>query len=1072
MLNGSVAMRWRSVVGVFALTSSLVFVGLIANPSPAYASLSPVALGSASTYAVLGGTGVTSTGNTVLTGDLGVSPSASIVGFPLGVYSGSIHAGDAQAAQAQSDLQLAYNAAAALTPTGSFAGDQNGQTFDAGVYSTGAAFALTGTLTLDGQGNSNAVFVFQVNAALNTAASSSIHLINGARASNVFWQVNGAAGTGAPSSFTGTIMANGAITVGAGGSIDGRALSNGTVTLADNAITAPVPTATITSPGSGNTYTQGQVVPTGFTCADPNGPGISTCLDSDASTSPGALDTSATGPFTYSVTATSSDGQSATASIAYTVVAPNHTVTFAGNGSTGGATAAETHNAPTALTANGYSRTGYAFTGWNTSANGSGTGYADGATYAFGADATLYAQWSATPPTATITSPGSGNTYTQGQVVPTGFTCADPNGPGISTCLDSDASTSPGALDTSATGPFTYSVTATSSDGQSATASIAYTVVAPNHTVTFAGNGSTGGATAAETHNAPTALTANGYSRTGYAFTGWNTSANGSGTGYADGATYAFGADATLYAQWSATPAYSVTFSGNGSTGGSTATETTNTPSALNLNGFSSTGNYFTGWNTSANGSGTAYADGAAYAFGANVTLYAQWTANSPGGGNTAPPTITGISPASGLAVGGTRVTITGTNFTGANLVDFGSTAATNVNVVNSTTITVSSPAGPGGPDNVTVTTLGGTSAMSFADDFTYVDTITLIQDGPTSAAVADGDGYSGQCAVTNAVGILRYTETASADSADVVVSSTGAISAPSTLAPGTYSVSGDDGDANGDSGTWSFALTVMPTTPTTPANAPGYDLVGSDGGVFVFGPAGTGFYGSLPGIGVHVNDIVGMVTTTDNKGYYLVGSDGGVFAFGDATFFGSLPGMGIKVNNIVGMVATADNKGYYLVGRDGGVFAFGDAAFEGSLPELGIQVDNVVGIAATFGDQGYWIVGSGGQVYAFGDAKNLGSAAGLITAITPTLDGAGYWLIGPDGGVFAFGTAPFEGSLPGIGITVTDVVSLVTSAGGNGYVLIGRDGGVFAFGTAPFEGSLPGIGVEVTNIVGAVRTD
>jgi uncharacterized repeat protein (TIGR02543 family) len=915
MLNGSVAMRWRSVVGVFALTSSLVFVGLIANPSPAYASLSPVALGSASTYAVLGGTGVTSTGNTVLTGDLGVSPSASIVGFPLGVYSGSIHAGDAQAAQAQSDLQVAYNAAAALTPTGSFAGDQNGQTFDAGVYSTGAAFALTGTLTLDGQGNSNAVFVFQVNAALNTAASSSIHLINGARASNVFWQVNGAAGTGAPSSFTGTIMANGAITVGAGGSIDGRALSNGTVTLADNAITAPVPTAT-------------------------------------------------------------------------------------------------------------------------------------------------------------ITSPGSGNTYTQGQVVPTGFTCADPNGPGISTCLDSDASTSPGALDTSATGPFTYSVTATSSDGQSATASIAYTVVAPNHTVTFAGNGSTGGATAAETHNAPTALTANGYSRTGYAFTGWNTSANGSGTGYADGATYAFGADATLYAQWSATPAYSVTFSGNGSTGGSTATETTNTPSALNLNGFSSTGNYFTGWNTSANGSGTAYADGAAYAFGANVTLYAQWTANSPGGGNTAPPTITGISPASGLAVGGTRVTITGTNFTGANLVDFGSTAATNVNVVNSTTITVSSPAGPGGPDNVTVTTLGGTSAMSFADDFTYVDTITLIQDGPTSAAVADGDGYSGQCAVTNAVGILRYTETASADSADVVVSSTGAISAPSTLAPGTYSVSGDDGDANGDSGTWSFALTVMPTTPTTPANAPGYDLVGSDGGVFVFGQSGTGFYGSLPGIGVHVNDIVGMVTTTDNKGYYLVGRDGGVFAFGDATFFGSLPGMGIKVNNIVGMVATADNKGYYLVGRDGGIFAFGDASFEGSLPELGIQVDNVVGIAATFGDQGYWIVGSGGQVYAFGDAKNLGSAAGLITAITATLDGAGYWLIGPDGGVFAFGTAPFEGSLPGIGITVTDVVSLVTSAGGNGYVLIGRDGGVFAFGTAPFEGSLPGIGVEVTNIVGAVRTD
>ena len=110
---------------------------------------------------------------------------------------------------------------------------------DAGVYSAAAAISLTGTMTLDGQNDPNAVFIFQVNAALSTAASSTIHLINGAQASNVFWQVNGAATTGASSSFSGTIMAIGAITLGAGASLDGGALSDGLVTLADNTISAP-----------------------------------------------------------------------------------------------------------------------------------------------------------------------------------------------------------------------------------------------------------------------------------------------------------------------------------------------------------------------------------------------------------------------------------------------------------------------------------------------------------------------------------------------------------------------------------------------------------------------------------------------------------------------------------------------------------------------------------------------------------------------------------------------------------------------------------------------------------------
>ena len=114
-----------------------------------------------------------------------------------------------------------------------------------------------------------------------------------------------------------------------------------------------------------------------------------------------------------------------------------------------------------------------------------------------------------------------------------------------------------------------------------------------------------------------------------------------------------------------------------------------------------------------------------------------------------------------------------------------------------------------------------------------------------------------------------------------------------------------------------------MGIVPTDNFN--GYDLVGNDGGVFVF-PVGqsSGFFGSLPGMGVHVNDIVGIVATPGGGGYFLVGKDGGVFTFGDAPFFGSLPGIGVSVSNITGIASTPDGNGYYLVGADGAVYAFG----------------------------------------------------------------------------------------------------------------------------------------------------
>ncbi len=113
-----------------------------------------------------------------------------------------------------------------------------------------------------------------------------------------------------------------------------------------------------------------------------------------------------------------------------------------------------------------------------------------------------------------------------------------------------------------------YAPTATEtpvSNNTSVAAIFAATPVVTSYTVTFNGNGSTSGTMANETNSAPTALSTNTFTRSGYSFTGWNTAANGTGTAYADGAAYPFSASVTLYAQWSAVvTSFTVTFNGNG----------------------------------------------------------------------------------------------------------------------------------------------------------------------------------------------------------------------------------------------------------------------------------------------------------------------------------------------------------------------------------------------------------------------------------------------------------------------------------------------------------------------------
>ncbi len=166
---------------------------VIVTQSDASAAQSPVNLGTAGNFAVLAGTTVTNTGPSHITGDLGVSPGTAVTGFPPGVITGTQHDGDAVAFQAQADLTTAYNDAAGRTPDTSVSGDLGGLTLTPGVYNSVSSLGMTGTLTLDAQGDHSAVFIFQMGSTLGTAAASQVVLTGGAQASNVFWQVGSSA---------------------------------------------------------------------------------------------------------------------------------------------------------------------------------------------------------------------------------------------------------------------------------------------------------------------------------------------------------------------------------------------------------------------------------------------------------------------------------------------------------------------------------------------------------------------------------------------------------------------------------------------------------------------------------------------------------------------------------------------------------------------------------------------------------------------------------------------------------------------------------------------------------------
>lgn len=203
-----------------------------------------VELRSAARFGVLAGSTVTNTGPTSVTGDVGVSPGTAIDGFPPGILIGAKQAGNPTAAQGAADLVTAYNdAAGRLGCAVTVAGNLGGTTLAPGLYKSTSSLAISsGDLTLDAQGDGDAVFIFQMASTLTTTAGRRVTLANGALAANIFWQVGTSATFGTDSAFAGTVMAQTAITLNTGATIDGRALaSTAAVALDNNTVVKPAP---------------------------------------------------------------------------------------------------------------------------------------------------------------------------------------------------------------------------------------------------------------------------------------------------------------------------------------------------------------------------------------------------------------------------------------------------------------------------------------------------------------------------------------------------------------------------------------------------------------------------------------------------------------------------------------------------------------------------------------------------------------------------------------------------------------------------------------------------------------
>lgn len=233
--------RLAGLLPLMPIAALLVACGSQGNGSASKtgSSLTAPGLGTSTSFLVLAGATVTNTGPSMIHGDVGVSPGSAVTGFPPGLQTdGAMYKAGAVALQAQADVTTAYDELAAAPCTQNLTGkDLGGLTLLEGVYCFDSSAQLTGTLTLDAKGKSDAVFIFKTVSTLITASSASVLVINGGSGCNVFWKVGSSATVGAGSKFAGSILALTSIALQTGATVDGRALArNGEVTLDNNVI--------------------------------------------------------------------------------------------------------------------------------------------------------------------------------------------------------------------------------------------------------------------------------------------------------------------------------------------------------------------------------------------------------------------------------------------------------------------------------------------------------------------------------------------------------------------------------------------------------------------------------------------------------------------------------------------------------------------------------------------------------------------------------------------------------------------------------------------------------------------
>jgi hypothetical protein len=241
------------------------FAALLCVPAAALAQTAP-SLGVAQSFGVLSGTAsVSSTGPTVVNGDLGTSGVAGITGFLPGTYTGTLHNGDAVAAQAQLDA-ITGATSALVNLQGQGCNDSAGATIlgpttiGFGVHCYTSTLLINGPITLDAGGNPNAIFIFKIGSSLTTAVNSVIQLQNGAQACNVFWAVTQDATVEVGSTFVGNLLAGRDISVKTNAHMFGRALAGRAITLDSNTVDATVCAGAI--PGGSGACVPGVVPPT------------------------------------------------------------------------------------------------------------------------------------------------------------------------------------------------------------------------------------------------------------------------------------------------------------------------------------------------------------------------------------------------------------------------------------------------------------------------------------------------------------------------------------------------------------------------------------------------------------------------------------------------------------------------------------------------------------------------------------------------------------------------------------------------------------------------------------------